>query len=56
MINQLIVEFYILSPTVELQYGTKAIASATFIYDPLFYASGFVCRQDARIGLSRVEE
>ena len=36
--------------------GTKAIASATFIYDLLFHTSGPVCRQDARLGLSSLEE
>ena len=43
-------------PTVELQDGTEAIASAIFIYDPLFYTSRLVCRQDARISISCVEE
>ena len=42
--------------TVELQDGTKTIASATFIYDPLFYTSRLVCRQNARTGLSCMEE
>ena len=36
--------------------GTEAIASAIFIYDPLFYTSRLVCRQDARTGLSCMEE
>ncbi|EDN85163.1 hypothetical protein PARMER_03606 [Parabacteroides merdae ATCC 43184] len=35
--------------TVELQYKIKAIASATFIYAPLFHTSRPVCRQDAII-------
>ena len=43
-------------PTVELQDGTEAIASAIFIYDPLFYTSRLVCRQDARLSISCVEE
>lgn len=32
--------------TVELPDGTKAIASAIFIYVPLFYTSRLVCRQE----------
>ena len=32
--------------TVELPDGTKAIASAIFIYVPLFYTSRLVCRPE----------
>ena len=42
--------------TVKIKIEVKAIASATFVYDPLFYTSGPVCRQDARIAVSGVEE
>ena len=39
-----------------LQDGTEAIASAIFIYDPLSYTSRLICRQDARISISCLEE
>lgn len=41
--------------TFEIFYGAETLAAPVFIYDTLFHFAGFVCRQNARFNLSKLE-